>query len=165
MLQQYTFRLATEVDIPVLGELARKIWCKWYPAIISQTQIDYMLQRMYSPESLQKQLIQEHHQFSLVFAGKDLIGYASVSTTDEKCYFLHKFYVDTESHQKGVGTALLTHLEGLHTPEILELTVNRRNYIAINFYFKNGFTIARVADFDIGDGYEMNDFVMQKMFV
>jgi hypothetical protein len=34
------------------------------------------------------------------------------------------------------------------------------NYKAINFYFKNGFTIEKVADFDIGDGYFMNDFVM-----
>ena len=38
--------------------------------------------------------------------------------------------------------------------------VNRMNYKAVNFYFKSGFTIEKVADFDIGDGYFMNDFVM-----
>jgi hypothetical protein len=42
------------------------------------------------------------------------------------------------------------------------LTVNRKNYKAINFYFKNGFTIKEIADFDIGNGFFMNDFIMIK---
>ena len=45
-------------------------------------------------------------------------------------------------------------------PEELRLTVNRQNFKSINFYFKNGFKIEQVADFDIGNGYVMNDFVM-----
>jgi len=44
----------------------------------------------------------------------------------------------------------------------IRLQVNRKNYKAINFYFKNGFTIESVGDFDIGGGYYMNDFVMIK---
>ncbi len=165
MSQKLTFRPAIQADIPALGELARKIWCKWYPAIISQAQIEYMLQRMYAPENLQDQMLNLHHQFTLVFAGKDLVGYASVCTTDGKSYFIHKFYVDTESHQKGIGTQLLAYLEETYTPEVWELMVNRRNYIAINFYFKKGFTIKLVGDFDIGGGYSMDDFKMQKVLV
>jgi diamine N-acetyltransferase len=42
----------------------------------------------------------------------------------------------------------------------LRLTVNRKNFKAINFYFKNGFIIESVKDFDIGNGYLMEDFVM-----
>ena len=45
-------------------------------------------------------------------------------------------------------------------PLTVRLTVNRQNFKSVNFYFKNGFTIERVADFDIGNGYVMNDFVM-----
>ena len=44
--------------------------------------------------------------------------------------------------------------------EKLRLTVNRQNFKSINFYFKNGFKIDHVEDFDIGNGYVMNDFVM-----
>ena len=47
-----------------------------------------------------------------------------------------------------------------HPHSKLTLTVNRQNYKAINFYFKLGFKIQTVADFDIGNGYVMNDFVM-----
>ena len=42
----------------------------------------------------------------------------------------------------------------------VRLTVNRKNFKAINFYFKQGFIIEEVKDFDIGNNYEMNDFIM-----
>jgi ribosomal protein S18 acetylase RimI-like enzyme len=48
----------------------------------------------------------------------------------------------------------------LTSAQSIRLTVNRENYKAINFYFKLGFKIEKVADFDIGQGYVMNDFVM-----
>ena len=160
-----TFRAATEAVIPVLSELARAIWCTWYPAIISQEQIDYMLEKMYSAASLTEQMLEKHHHFHLCYAGEALIGYASVSTTDGKSYFLHKFYVDTEQHQRGVGKQLLAYLEATYTPEVIRLTVNRKNFVAINFYFRNGFVIESVEDFAIGNGFEMNDFVMCKTLV
>jgi RimJ/RimL family protein N-acetyltransferase len=47
-------------------------------------------------------------------------------------------------------------------PDIIKLTVNRQNFKSINFYFKNGFKIEKVEDFDIGNGYWMNDFIMVK---
>jgi hypothetical protein len=34
------------------------------------------------------------------------------------------------------------------------------NYKAINFYFKNGFVIESLLDLNIGEGFQMNDFVM-----
>ena len=67
------------------------------------------------------------------------------------------------SQRGGLGGWIL----GALTPEMpglreLRLQVNRQNFKAINFYFKMGFVIECVADFDIGDGYFMNDFVMLK---
>jgi RimJ/RimL family protein N-acetyltransferase len=64
--------------------------------------------------------------------------------------------------RKGSGTQAF-HLILNQFPELTEirLQVNRQNYQAINFYFKIGFVIDKVADFDIGDGYFMNDFIMK----
>lgn len=155
------FRKATQVDIPALGELARKIWCKWYITIITQAQIDYMLGRSYSTESLEKQMA-EGTLFSLAYVGEDLVGYAAMQTTDGKQYFLDKFYVDTEKHKQGIGGKFLTYLEGIYSPEIIRLRVNRRNFVAVNFYFKNGFVIEKVDDLTIGEGYSMDDFIMVK---
>ncbi|MBK6985390.1 MAG: GNAT family N-acetyltransferase [Bacteroidetes bacterium] len=77
---------------------------------------------------------------------------------------MHKFYIDQQKSNAGIGTEVLNLLIQQINPKSLMLTVNRQNFKSINFYFKNGFKIDRVEDFDIGDGYEMNDFVMVRMF-
>lgn len=146
----------------MVAALAEKIWKQHYTAIITMGQIEYMLDKMYSRESMLKQL-QEGHEFTLVFADGVPVGYAAVSKKGRGNYFIHKFYVDVAEHSKGIGSRLLQHiLESLPDAETLELTVNRKNFKAINFYFKNGFTIREVADFDIGNNYFMNDFIMVK---
>ncbi len=157
-----TFRKATKQDIPLIAELAHSIWKKHYINIITLQQIDYMLEKMYSPEKLLQEMNQRH-LFTLVFGNSKPLGYTSISTQDDKNYILHKFYIEISDHKKGIGSQLfLQALKQMNTPETIKLTVNRQNFKAINFYFKNGFVITEVADFDIGNGYFMNDFVMVK---
>lgn len=45
---------------------------------------------------------------------------------------------------------------------VLELNVNRQNKARI-FYEKFGFVIVEEKDIPIGNGYFMNDYVMQKV--
>ncbi len=45
--------------------------------------------------------------------------------------------------------------------ENLILNVNRKNK-AKTFYEKNGFAVVREEDIDIGKGYFMNDYIMEK---
>ncbi len=156
------FQLANIQNIQEIRILAEKIWNVHYISIISKEQIDFMLEKMYSKQSLFQQMTKENHQFYLVFINEIAVGYASISTNDGKQYFLHKLYLDISHHKKGVGTQFLTFLEIQHTPETLQLTVNRNNHKAINFYLKHGFVIEKEADFDIGNGFQMNDFVMIK---
>jgi GNAT superfamily N-acetyltransferase len=157
-----SFKKAVINDVDIIAPLAEKIWKKHYITVISMEQIEYMLKKMYSHEGLLKQM-KEGHEFTLVYLNSIPVGYISVSTKDHKNYFLHKFYVDTDEQSKGIGTEFLNYmLTTLKDPQSVELTVNRKNYTAVNFYFKNGFKIREVADFDIGNGYFMNDFVMIK---
>lgn len=157
------FKKAEPSDIPVIAQLADKIWKKHYPSIITMSQVTYMLDRMYSPPSIQQQM-SDGHEFTIVYEGNEALAYASLSRNGNN-YFLHKFYVDTEKHGKGIGQHLYNYLiSKLENLQSIELTVNRQNIKAINFYFKMGFVIDRIADFDIGDGYFMNDFVMIRKF-
>jgi ribosomal protein S18 acetylase RimI-like enzyme len=159
---QLTFETAVAKDIPIIAQLAEDIWKMYYPEIITMTQIDYMLKNMYSAEELLNQ-INAGHVFTLIYADRKPIGYVSISTVNKKNYFIHKFYIKVAEHKKGIGSQVFNYiLKQLNTVETIELTVNRQNYKAINFYFKNGFVIKRVADFDIGDGFFMTDFVMVK---
>ncbi|MES2837679.1 MAG: GNAT family N-acetyltransferase [Bacteroidota bacterium] len=160
-MQNLVFRKATLNDLDELSALAEKIWKKHYITIISQQQIDFMLNWMYSKQALQDQIENQNHQFYVVFKNDVMIAYASFTDKGNGNYFIHKFYVDTDLHQAGVGSQLFSYLKN-QMPNLssIRLTVNRANYTAINFYFKNGFVIEKVEDFDIGNGYFMNDFVM-----
>ena len=43
----------------------------------------------------------------------------------------------------------------------LFINVNRYNTRAVNYYRAKGMTVARQGDFPIGNGYYMNDYIMQ----
>lgn len=157
------FIKATKVDVALIAQLADSIWRKHYITIITMEQIDYMLDLMYSPASLSKQM-DEGHEFTLVYSKEKPIGYISLSTLDGKNYVLHKFYIEVEDQGKGIGSELFSHvLEQMPNAESIELCVNRENFKTVNFYFKHGFVIKKIINQDIGAGYYMNDFVMVKM--
>lgn len=123
-------------------------------------QIEYMLQLMYSESALKTQM-SEGQQFFLLKANEKPIGYISITDQGKGEYFLHKFYLDNEQQGKGLGSLFFQKMISLlENPIAIRLTVNRQNFKSINFYFKNGFMIEKVADFDIGNGFVMNDFVM-----
>jgi hypothetical protein len=77
---------------------------------------------------------------------------------------MNKFYIQTKGQNKGAGSEVFKQWEAKTNPKEVALQVNRRNYKSINFYFKNGFVIKEVADFDIGQGYSMDDFIMVKTY-
>jgi RimJ/RimL family protein N-acetyltransferase len=153
---------ATLADIPEITRLAEVIWEKHYVPIIGREQVNYMLGKMYAPESLKEQMEQKKHAFYLVRMNDEGIGFVSISSADQKNYLLHKIYLLQDEQNRGLGTSVFGLLLALmNEPESITLTVNRMNYKSINFYFKNGFRIEKTADFDIGNGYFMNDFVMR----
>lgn len=156
-------KLATIADIETIRVLAQEIWNAYYIDIIEKEQVDYMLNKMYDTNSLMKQMEEEKHQFYLIEWSNATIGFISVSSTNQQDYFIHKFYIQQTKAAKGIGTKVLSELTNLLSPKSYSLTVNRQNYKSINFYFKNGFIINHVADFDIGNGFVMNDFVMKRV--
>lgn len=157
-------RIAQEKDLDTIATLAQIIWNEHYVSIVGQEQVDYMLAKIYNHQSLVEQLNKKKHVFYLIDYNNQSIGFISVSTSDNIHYFLHKFYIDQQKSNAGIGTEVLNLLVKNINPKSLTLTVNRQNYKSINFYFKNGFKIDRVEDFDIGNGYQMNDFVMVRVF-
>ena len=152
-------KVAEEKDLTTISKLAKVIWNDHYVPFIGQQQVDYMLSKIYNYESLIEQLNQQKHVFYLIEKDNIDVGFLSVSSQNKCDYFLHKFYIDQQKSNDGIGTKALNLLIQQINSKSLMLTVNRQNFKSINFYFKNGFKIDRVEDFDIGDGYEMNDFV------
>jgi RimJ/RimL family protein N-acetyltransferase len=153
-------KAVSETEIEKIADLAKIIWQKHYPPIIGQAQVDYMLKTMYDPESLLIQINEKGQQFYFIIFENETIGFISVTNEKDGCWMLNKFYVLDKEAGKGIGTEILEELKKIIQPKKIRLTVNRNNFKSINFYFKNGFRIDSVAQFDIGEGYIMDDFIM-----
>src|SRR5450432_2859717 len=99
--------------ITVIRSLAMLTWAVAYKEILSASQISYMLELFYSPESLQKQIEEQGHQFILISREESTVGFASWSVKNEEeptIYRLHKIYIDPNQQGKGNGKILLDHI-------------------------------------------------------
>lgn len=157
---------ATEADLPALAELAGVIWRACYPGIISREQIDFMLARMYSLETLRDEILSRDIRFYRLLADGRFGGFASIGPTATPGVMkLHKLYLLPELHGCGQGSLLLEHCAtearrlGAHR---LILAVNKRNARAIAAYERNGFAIEKSIVSDIGGGFVMDDYIMGK---
>lgn len=161
---QLVIRPGSFNDIPFIQQIVKETWPVAYGDILSKQQIDYMLGLFYSAPSLQQQLSNGHH-FLIAVHNEEAVGFAGFNQLQPTTYKLQKLYVLPSAQKTGVGRALLGEVEGWVQSKggkRLHLNVNRQNP-ATTFYQKWGFTIIRQEDIDIGNGYFMNDFVMEKL--
>jgi ribosomal protein S18 acetylase RimI-like enzyme len=151
-------------DIPLIRELTFRVWPQTYASTLSQEQIDYMLEMMYSEASLTRQMTGEACNFIIVYENSSPVGFASFSEVETGIWKLHKIYILPNQQGKGTGRFVIDYIINaikLQNAKALQLQVNRYNK-AKDFYEKLGFSVIKTADFDIGNGFFMNDYVMEK---
>ena len=161
-----TISKATVEDFTSIREIAHKTWPVAYGKILSKAQLDYMLEKMYSLESLNDNLTNKGHHFLMVNEDAVSVGFASFEHHywNEKCTRLHKIYLLPETQGKGLGKLLLGKIMALakeNNSDVISLNVNRFNK-AYAFYKKMGFEVLGEEDIKIGNGYLMEDFKMEK---
>jgi diamine N-acetyltransferase len=163
MIPVFEIRNATAEDIPLIRELTYKVWPQTYAAVLSQEQIDYMLEMMYSPASLEKQM-NDGAQFIFVYDSTEPVGFASYQETEPSIYKLHKIYVLPSQQGKGTGRFVIDHIIAEiknKNAKALQLQVNRNNK-AKSFYERLGFVAIKEIKLDIGNGFFMDDYIMEK---
>lgn len=156
-------RVADTTDIHVISTLAHAIWPEAYGSILSPAQLNYMLDMFYSEESLKKQF-DDHHIFLLAHMNAETVAFASYSRgTRTGIFKVHKLYVHPMLHGKGLGRKLLDRIVSdvkKKGGKAIQLNVNRNN-TAKTFYEKYGFSLVGEEDIAIGEGYYMNDYIME----
>ena len=160
-----SIRPASPDDIPVIVQLATRIWRVHYPGIIFPAQIEYMLATMYSPARIAAEMSDAGITWFLAEQDGIPVGFAAVGLTDEDLVAkLHKLYVLPEKQGCGIGRALLNAAlakAGAMGNDRLILAVNKRNTTAIAAYRKWGFRQRDAVTVDIGGGFVMDDFVFE----
>ena len=166
-----TLDAVTKHDYVDLRALADTIWRQHYAAIISVAQIEYMLAGRFSDDALREYTHAADRWLELLRVSGTPVGYCGYELAEQygdeqvAAMKLGQLYV-LESHRgMGLGRFMLGRVESRASAlgmQVLFLQVNKQNTGAIGFYTAAGFTIAREAVFDIGSGFVMDDYVMEK---
>ena len=151
-------------DRDFIRSVSERTWPSTYGHIISQEQIDFMLEWMYSDDSLATQMNTGCEFYIANMNGSD-IGFCSVSE-ENGAHKLNKLYVLPTAQGTGAGKALLNksiEVAKAAGSSSLFLQVNKLN-TAYSFYLKHGFIKESEFKFDIGNGFFMDDYVMRLTF-
>ena len=149
-----------------MQRLAEAIWRAYYPGIVPDAQIEYMLELGYSAEALGKFVRDDGAGLALAKRDGEAVGFAAWYRPGEPATTkLDKLYVLTTLHRRGIGRALIAHVEHAARRDgasTLVLNVAKRNVKAIAAYRACGFAIREATVVDIGGGFAMDDFIMAR---
>jgi RimJ/RimL family protein N-acetyltransferase len=155
--------VSTEDQIEIVESLAREIWTEHYTPIIGKGQVEYMLDKFQSRTAISEQ-IKTGFLYFLIEEGDQFIGYIGVHPKGDEL-FLSKIYILSSKRGKGYGKKAIRFIETLAKEQGLKkfvLTVNKNNIRSIKAYEKIGFKNLGSVIQDIGNGFIMDDFRMEK---
>ncbi len=166
--------VTTPQQLDAVAGLAHEIWYEYYVPLIGRAQVDYMVSRFQSSEAMAQQ-IREDYEYFLIQRGRvehgpaqdqgRSIGYCALQPQPaESSLFLSKLYLLRDARGAGTGRECMEFIEQLARRRgltLLWLTVNKGNP-AVKAYERLGFRIAADLVMDIGGGFFMDDYRMEK---
>ncbi|MEQ9287388.1 MAG: GNAT family N-acetyltransferase [Cyclobacteriaceae bacterium] len=156
-------KATTDHHIAKIESLANEIWREHYTPIIGIDQVVYMLQKFQSTEAIEYQ-IKTGYEYFLISHNKRAVGYLSLKNENDGV-FLSKIYVLANQRGLGIGAETIGFVEKYarkkRKPKI-RLTVNKNNLKSKKAYEKLGFVECGTVVADIGHGYVMDDYAMEK---
>jgi len=154
-------------DFRLISELAKDIWTEHYTPIIGIDQVNYMLEKFQSENALKDQVLINNYKYFTIDNQSDPIGYLSIKK-EEASLFLSKIYIKATSRGQGIGKRSMNFIEtqakNLNCKKIY-LTVNKYNTDSIKAYQKIGFNKIEELVINIGNGYVMDDYKMEKRLI
>lgn len=157
-------RVETDGKLCEVAELAEKIWHEFFPVILSEEQIDYMVEKFQSYDAMKEQVTNQDYCYFAVSDNDGLCGYIAVKPEKDSRFFLSKLYLKSDRRGKGIASEMLKRVfseaEKAGKTSVY-LTVNKHNDHAVNVYKKKGFEVIDSVVTDIGNGFVMDDYIME----
>ena len=160
----FTIKPFIETEYDAYYALAEEIFRETYSSIITPEQIAYMMPMMYGKEAVDKAIKKGDYLFIAYYDNK-MCGYIHLEPRSSTEMILQKIYLHPSLQGKGIGRKLMEYAfdfsrQQLSSPATIELYVNRTNQ-AFRFYQHIGFNEIGTRDHYIGNGYYMNDYILQ----
>jgi RimJ/RimL family protein N-acetyltransferase len=165
VLYAITFeKVVNEEQIRDVASLAEEIWHEHYETIIGKDQVNYMIDKFQSVRAMNKQINEEGYQYYMISSLGGNVGYIAIRE-DNDSLFLSKLYIAKKYRGRGYARKFLEYIQQICEDMQLgkiRLTVNRYNEASINIYENLGFVKIGTQVADIGQGYVMDDYIMEK---
>jgi ribosomal protein S18 acetylase RimI-like enzyme len=158
-------QVISEEDIAEVARLAQEIWQEHYIPIIGREQVDYMLEKFQSRGAITSQIAQKYEYYLVLDQGQSAGYVGVVPDTGELRLLLSKIYIQKELRGRGLGKEALGFVEELCRQRgfaAIRLTVNKNNARSLAWYQRMGFANIGPIVQDIGGGFVMDDFIMEK---
>ena len=168
--------VATPKQQEELAQLAAEIWNEYWPALIGQAQTTYMVEKFQSLPAIRRDMAENAYEYWFVqtaeadeadaTAGRRTVGFTGghVEPATNR-FFISKVYLLAAERGKGYASATIRHYERLCRERglgAMYLTVNKGNELGIRAYRGNGFTVIDAVETDIGQGFIMDDYIMER---
>lgn len=150
-------------DLSQIELLAAVIWKEHYTPIIGEKQVAYMLKKFQSVEAMQEQIKNGYSYYSIIHTGIP-VGYLSFEKRRERL-FLSKLYLLEKFRGKGLGKEAMEFVNYKAVQlgcSKVSLTVNKFNVAGIRAYTSGGFANKGPLVQDIGQGFIMDDYLMER---
>lgn len=150
-------------EIKELAELAKEIWFEYWHSTLTLGQIYFMVNKFQSELALTEQMERENYSYYFLVENGEKIGYFGVAP-EEGYFFLSKLYIKKDYRGKGFGKFAFEYIKKLAQENgfsKIRLTVNKQNFKSILIYEKWGFKTHHALVTRIGNGYEMDDYLME----
>lgn len=149
-------------QVELLSKFASEVFIDYYNDRIGYDQSLYMANMFLSVQAIKK-LMEKGAIFKLVFDNEEPVGLIEYILEKEKV-FLSKFYVRKDRRHQGIGKMMLQDCKNYALANNINkiyLTVNKGNTPSIDIYYHEGFKKIDAVVNDIGNGYVMDDYIMQ----
>ncbi|MGI6251774.1 MAG: GNAT family N-acetyltransferase [Anaerolineaceae bacterium] len=156
--------ITNEQQVLNVSELAHAIWQEHFTPLLQPGQVDYMLRRYQSPAAVHQAIQQEGYRYYFLIVCEEKIGYMAVCPKGE-ILFLSKLYIKKEHRGQGYSKKALEFLQDCARKDghaRIRLNCYRHNDRSLAVYEKLGFMITAEENADIGGGYVLDDYILEK---
>lgn len=159
--------VTTDQDIQLLARVADEIWKEYWPALIGQAQTDYMVEQFQTVPAITADMAEHGYRYWFMYdADNTLVGYTGGHPEPEtNRYFISKIYLYDFARGKGYARQTVEFYDALCRRlnlSAMYLTVNKHNDMGVRAYHGTGFEIVEAVENPIGQGFVMDDYIMQR---
>ena len=158
-------RVCDSGEIETVASLAKEIWYEYYVPIIGRAQVDYMVPKFQSAAAISEQIANGLEYYLIALEGTPAGYFAIQRQPTKQDLFISKLYIRKSERGRGLARYALSFANAIckrESVKLIWLTVNKRNP-AVESYERLGFKIVADIVADIGSGFVMDDYRMEKV--